>query len=94
MLYEVITQFVGRHDVTGMEVSGLIASGNRDKLLTMARELQMPVDDDVLFISEGKEPGKISGLFFTLMAVLGLIKVFQMMRKKGSGSPAPLSPQE
>lgn len=87
-------QFTGRHDVTGMEVSGLIASGNRDKLLSLARDEKMPVADDVLFISEGKVPGKISGLFFTLMAVLGLVKVFQLMRRKGSNPPVPPASQE
>jgi len=74
-------KFIARHDVTGMEISGLIASGNRDKLMTLAHELEMPVAGDVIFISEGKTPAKFSGLFFTLMAVLGLGRGVVLLRR-------------
>lgn len=83
-----LDKFVGRHDVAGMEIGGLIASGNRDKLLTLARNLKMPVEENVIFVSEGKVPGKISGVFFTLMAILGLGKVILMIRKKAPAAAA------
>ncbi len=75
-------EFVGRIDVTGTLVGGLIASGNRDKLLTLARDIGMDVSDEVIFISEGKEPATFRGFFFLGIALLGLIKVVLMFRKK------------
>jgi len=83
-----IDKFTGRHDITGMEVSGLIASGNRDKLLSMARDEKMPVADNVVFISEGNTPPKFSGLFFTVMAVLGLGRGLTLLRRPRTAQKA------
>jgi hypothetical protein len=68
-------RFTVRRDLTGTEVGGLIASGNRDKLVTLTQELGTPVADNVIFISEGKEPGKWRGFFFFIVGLLGLLKV-------------------
>jgi len=77
-------RFYLRKPVTGMLAGGLVASGNRDKLMTLAKELGMKVPDDVIFISEGKTPARWRGYVFT---VIGLFGVVQGLRKK-SKSPA------
>lgn len=79
-------EFHARRDLTGMVVTGLIATGNRDKLLTLAKEVGLEVGDDVIFISEGKEPSRFRGFFFLAVAVLGLLKLLTM---KGSPPAAP-----
>jgi hypothetical protein len=76
-----LDRFIGRHEITGMVIGGLIASGNRDKLIKLAQELKMPVGDDVLFISDGQQPGKVSGIFFTVMALFGIGRFVQLMRR-------------
>ena len=73
-------EFKGQRDITGMLVSGLIARGNQQKLLKLAKETGLDISDDVIFFSEGKEPGKWRGVFFTIVGLLGMIKV--MTRKK------------
>lgn len=69
-------EFKGQRDITGMLVAGLIARGNRQKLIDLAKETDLNIADDVIFLSEGKEPGKLRGVFFTLIGLLGLFKVF------------------
>ena len=66
--------FFGQHDVTGMLIGGLIESGNRDKLVDLARELEMPLSEDVILLSQGKEPEKFRGYFFVIIAILGTLK--------------------
>lgn len=68
-------RFTIRRDLTGTKVGGLIASGNRDKLVKLTEELGTPVAENVLFVSEGKEPGKWRGFFFFGVGLLGLLKV-------------------
>jgi hypothetical protein len=80
-LKEHAAEFQGQREVTGMVVSGLIASGNRDKLMKLAREVGMQVPPDVLFLSEGKEPGRWRGFFFLGVGLLGLIKVLMLWKK-------------
>jgi len=74
-------EFQGLRDVTGMVVSGLIASGNRDKLMKLAKEVGMQVPPDVLFLSEGKEPGRWRGFFYLGVGLLGMIKVLMLWKK-------------
>jgi hypothetical protein len=74
-------EFQGWREVTGMVVTGLVASGNRDKLMKLAREVGMQVPADVLFLSEGKEPGRWRGFFFLGVGLLGLIKVLMLWKK-------------
>lgn len=82
-------EFYAQRDITGMEISGLIASGNRDKLLELAQELGMEVDEDVVFLAEGKEPASWRGFLFVALAIAGLIKFATMLRK----APAAHSPE-
>jgi hypothetical protein len=80
-LKEHAAEFQGERAVTGMVISGLIASGNRDKLMKLAKEVGMQVPPDVLFLSEGKEPGRWRGFFFLGVGVLGLLKVLMLWKK-------------
>jgi hypothetical protein len=74
-------EFQGQREVTGMVVTGLIASGNRDKLMKLAKEVGLQVPPDVIFLSEGKEPGRWRGFFFLGVGLLGLIKVLMLWKK-------------
>ena len=73
-------EFRGQRNVTGMLVAGLIARGNQQKLLKLAKQTGLDVADDVLFLSDGKEPGKWRGVFFTVVALLGLFRVLTRKR--------------
>lgn len=66
--------FTPRRSFTGMVVSGLIATANRDKLASLAKELDIPIAENVVFISEGKTPPRWRGIFFTVVALAGLFK--------------------
>ena len=68
-------EFKGQRDITGMLVAGLIVRGNQQKLIKLAKETNLNIADDVIFLSEDKEPGKWRGVFFTVMGILGFIKV-------------------
>lgn len=80
-------EFSSRREVTGTLITGLIASGNRDKLMTVAEAVGMDVPSDVLFISEGNEPPRYRGFFFAGVGLLGLIKVLSRW-KEGKKEPA------
>ena len=73
-------EFKGQREVTGMLVSGVIARGNQQKLLKLAKQTGLNIADDVIFLSEGKEPEKWRGVFFTVVGLLGLFRV--LTRKK------------
>lgn len=73
--------FFGRRDVTGMTTGGLIGMRNRDQLARLERNYGIDLPDDVILFSEGKEPARVRGFFFTGIALLGLIKVFARWKK-------------
>ncbi len=79
-------EFNGRRDVTGMVVSGLVANGNRDKLMSLARQLGMDVPENVIFISEGKEPGTWRGFLFIALALAGLVRLALIGKQKPAAS--------
>jgi hypothetical protein len=79
-------EFKGQRDITGMLVAGLIARGNRQKLIDLAKETDLNIADDVILLSEGKEPDKWRGLFFTVIGLLGLFKV---LTHKKTVTPVP-----
>ena len=78
--------FKGQRKITGMLVAGMIARGNQQKLIKLAKETDLNIADNVIFLSEGKEPDKWRGVFFTLVGLLGLFKVFT---HKKAVAPAP-----
>jgi len=74
--------FKGRRDITGMLVAGLIARGNQQKLLKLAKQTGLDMAEDVIVLSEGKEPGKWRGGFFTVIGLLGMIRVFTYKKQE------------
>ena len=80
-------EFKGQRDVTGMLVSGLIVRSNQQKLLDLAKQTGLNVADDVIFLSEGKEPGKWRGVFFTVVGLLGLIRIFTYKKPAETAEP-------
>ena len=82
-------EFAGQRDVTGMLVSGLIVRSNQQKLLDLAKQTGMNVSDNVVFISEGKEPGKLRGIFFTVVALFGLVRVINFKKTDKQQAAAP-----
>jgi len=82
--------FKGQRDVTGMLIAGLIVRGNQQKLMKLAKQTGLDVANDVILLSEGKEPGKWRGVFFTVIGLLGLFKV--LTRKRERRQPAPGKP--
>jgi len=74
--------FMGRYDLSGMAVSSLIADSNRGKLKELLAKMNVPVSDQVIFISEGKVPSSLRGFFFVAMALLGLGKLLYDLIKK------------
>lgn len=75
-------RFYLQRDVTGMIAGGLVATGNRDKLVSLAKKLGMQVPDNVIFLSEGKQPVKWRGWFYTLIGLIGLAKIITANRKQ------------
>ncbi|MDH3453749.1 MAG: hypothetical protein OEL80_01285 [Desulfuromonadales bacterium] len=81
-------EFKGQRDITGMLVAGLIARGNQHKLLKLAQETGLDIAGDVIFLSEGKEPERWRGVFFTVVGLLGLFKV--LTHKQQADKPESL----
>lgn len=73
-----------------MLIAGLIIRGNQQKLMTLAKQTVLDVADDVIFLSEGKEPGKWRGVIFSLVGLIGLFKV--LSRKTGQRQFVPAKP--
>lgn len=73
--------FYGQRDVTGMVMTGLIGTSNRNRLQKLAKDFGVPVPEEAILVSEGKEPARIRGFFFVIVALLGLIKLGTMWRK-------------
>ena len=80
------SQFEGQRDITGMLVAGLIARGNQQKLLKLAKQTGLEIADEVIFLSEGKEPSTWRGLFFAVVGVLGLART---LRRQKTGAETP-----
>lgn len=74
-------ELASARSLTGVVVTGSVASGNRDKLLKLAKEIGLPVSNDVIFISEGKKIESIRGFFFLGLALLALIKILSQWKK-------------
>jgi len=65
----------GQRDIQGMTADNLVADSNREKLKELLQGMNMEVPDNVVFISEGKEPTALRGFFFAAVAIIGLIKL-------------------
>ena len=78
--------FFAQRNLTGMTVGNLIADSNKNKLEELLTEMNIPVSDQIIFISEGKEPAWGRGLFFVAMALIGLTKLMFNLFKKNDRS--------
>lgn len=76
--------FRGRRPLTGMTADSLVADSNRHKLSKLLQEMNIPVSDQTLFISEGKEPVRWRGLFFAAIAAIGIAKIFISFARQGN----------
>lgn len=85
---EHLEEFQAQRDITGMVITGMIASGNRDKLLTLAKQTDLNVSEDVIFLSEGKEPERLRGGFFLGTGLLGLAGLIWRLKKGKQAPPA------
>ena len=74
--------FYGQREVTGMIPSDLIERNNRNRLAKLSRDYGIAVPENVLFITEGKEPAKLRGFFFVGVALLGLVKFATTWKKR------------
>ncbi len=79
--------FKEQREITGMLVAGLIARGNQQKLLKLAKQTGLDMAEEVIFLSEGKVPGKWSGVFFTVIGLLGLVRVLTRKRERLRRAP-------
>lgn len=68
--------FQKKRSITGMTAENLVASSNQNKLTKLLQQMDIPVTEGTLFISEGKQPARWRGIFFVSIAFVGLIKVF------------------
>ncbi|MHC1788729.1 hypothetical protein [Solidesulfovibrio sp.] len=85
--------FASNRARTGMLATGATATGNRQKLLQLARESGMTVDADVLFLSEGKTPPRWSGYLMLAVGLAGLVKCWRAgSRRFLPGWRAPQAP--
>jgi len=76
--------FMGRYDLSGMAVSSLVADSNRGKLKELLTKMNIPVSEKAIFISEGKVPSNLRGIFFVAMSLLGLGKLlYDLLKKPG-----------
>jgi hypothetical protein len=79
-------EFFGRREITGTVISGLVAKGNREKLMKLARDVGMEVPEEVIFLSEGNEPVRYRGFIFLVLGLAGLLKVASFWRPESAPS--------
>jgi hypothetical protein len=67
--------------ITGMTADNLIANANRNKLLELLTSMGIETGENILFISEGKEPNRFRGPGFLLLSIIGVIKFLFWSKK-------------
>ncbi|WP_432823875.1 hypothetical protein [Trichloromonas sp.] len=82
-------EFRVQRDIIGTQITGMIASGNRDKLTTLAKDLGIQVSDNVMLLSEGNQPPTYRGFLFLAIGILGLGKL--LLRWPKNESPEAVS---
>ena len=75
------TLFSAQRQLIGMTADNLVADSNQQKLTKLLQEMNIPVSENTIFISEGKQPVVWRGIFFTGIAIIGLVKVLLSFRK-------------
>ena len=74
-------EFFPKTTITGMTADSLIADANRSKLLELLTSMGIETGEDILFISEGKEPNQFRGPGFLLLSIIGVIRVILWSKK-------------
>ena len=72
--------FTAQRNINGMTADSGIADSNQGKLKELLEEMNLPVSDNVTFISEGKQPESLRGIFFAAFALCGLLKLAYDLR--------------
>lgn len=75
--------FMAERTITGMTAENLVASSNQSKLVKLLKEMNIPVSEETIFISEGKSPIVWRGLFYSAIAIIGMIKIFTSFASPG-----------
>lgn len=75
--------FTAQRNVSGMTADNLIADSNSSKLRELLEEMQLPVAENVIFITEGKQPAALRGLFFAAISIIGLLKLLNDIKNRG-----------
>lgn len=78
--------FMGKRTLTGMTADSLVADSNQNKLEKLLTEMNIPVSENTVFISEGKEPARWRGIFFAAIALVGMAKIFISFSRQGQES--------
>ncbi|MCF6179660.1 MAG: hypothetical protein L3J63_09775 [Geopsychrobacter sp.] len=78
------SEFFPTFNVTGMTADSLIADLNHGKLVELLTNMGIETRDDILFISEGKEPNRLRGPVFLLLAIIGVFKFIRWSKKPKS----------
>ena len=73
--------FSGQRQLTGMTANNLVADSNLKKLTELLTSMNIPVTENTIFISQGKQPVVWRGMFFFGIAIIGLIKVLLSFKK-------------
>ena len=74
--------FSAKRQLIGMTPDNLVASSNQKKLRELLQSMNIPVEEDAIFISEGKQPVVFRGIFFAFISLVGIIKTVLSFRKK------------
>ena len=74
-------KFYPQMDLAVMQFSNIVANSNQAKLVKLVESVGLKVDENVLFVSEGKEPPLLRGIFFFLFGILGVLKAVSMFKK-------------
>jgi len=74
-------KFYPQLTIEAMKFSSIVANRNQVKIIKLLRSVGLDVEDDVVFIAEGKQPPKYRGIFFLIVGLLGLLKSYDMFKK-------------
>ena len=76
--------FSAQRQLTGMTAGNLVSDSNQKKLTQLLQQMNIPVAENTIFISEEKQPVVWRGIFFAGIAIIGLIKVGLSFREAAS----------
>jgi len=74
--------FFAKRQCIGLTADSLVAESNQKKLTELLQAMNIPVAEDTIFISEGKQPFLWRGVFFAVISIAGLFRVGLTLVKK------------